>query len=127
MEIYKNGKVLSCPENTSSWENNVLSWTNDNVQTSLRGLIIFYDDLLADTEDKLITIAAHLKEAGFEIELNPIEISKIAEKFESDQRNTIPIEISKNEKKLIDRDCGALIEKFFSKKTLNYQNALNAK
>ena len=127
MEIHKDGKVLSCPENSSSWENNVLSWTDDNVQTSLRGLIIFYDDLLDDTEDKLITIAAHLKEAGFEIELNPLEISKIAEKFQFDQRNTIPIEISNNEKKLIDRDCGALIEKFFSKKTLNYQNALNAK
>ena len=41
--------------------------------------------------------------------------------------NPVQIEISNNEKKLIDRDCGALIEKFFSKKTLNYQNALNAK
>ena len=79
------------------------SWTNENVQISLRGLTIYHDDLYNKTEDKLIEIAAHLKESGLEVEINPLEISKIAEQFKLNKKNKPPLELSNKEKKLIDR------------------------
>ena len=77
MEIHKNGKVLSCPENSSSWENNVLSWTNDNVQTSLRGLIIFYDDFTWGS--CILCYSESFTSRVVNCILNPLELSKIAE------------------------------------------------
>ena len=114
--IEKNGKKLSCPEDSKSWQTNVSSWTNENVQISLRGITIYYDDLLYKTEDKLIEIAAHLKESGFEIELNSINISKIADDFKTLEKEKTIMTISNKEKKIIDRECGDLIEKYFSGK-----------
>ena len=113
-QIEKNSKLLSCPENSKSWQTNVSSWTNENAQISLRGLTIYYEDMLHKTEDKLIEIAAHLKESGFDMELSSIEISKIADDFKSHENDKIPIQISKKEKKIIDRECGDLIDKHFS-------------
>ena len=118
-ELNKGGKKLLFPENSNSWATNVLSWTNENVQISLRGLTIYYDDLYNKTEDKLIEIAAHLKESGLEVEINPLEISKIAEKFRLNEKNKTLIELSNKEKKIIDRDCGDIIEKYFSERTSN--------
>ena len=113
VSIEKNGKQLSCPENSKSWQTNVSSWTNENAQISLRGLTIYYDDMLYKTEDKLIEIAAHLKESGFDLELSSIEISKIASDFKLHKNEKISIEISNKEKKIIDRECGDLIDKYF--------------
>ena len=113
-QIEKNSKLLSCPENSKSWQTNVSSWTNENAQISLRGLTIYYEDMLHKTEDKLIEIAAHLKESGFDMELSSIEISKIADDFKSHENDKISIQISKKEKKIIDRECGDLIDKHFS-------------
>ena len=118
-EVNKDGKKLLFPENSSSWSTNVSSWTNENVQISLRGLTIYHDDLYNKTEDKLIEIAAHLKESGLEVEINSLEISKIAEQFKSNEKNKTPLELSNKEKKLIDRDCGDIIEKYFSERTSN--------
>jgi hypothetical protein len=89
---------------------------NENAQITLRGLTVFYDDLLYKTEDRLIEIAAHLKESGFGIDVDPMEISKIAENFQSDEKEKIVSEISNKEKKIIDRECGDLIEKYFSER-----------
>ena len=114
VKIEKDGKQISCPENAQSWGTNVSSWTNENAQITLRGLTVYYDDLLHKTDDKLIEIAAHLKESGFEIEVNSMEISKIAENFQSNEKEKTTWEISNKEKKIIDRECGDLIEKFFS-------------
>jgi hypothetical protein len=114
IKIEKDGKHISCPENAKSWETNVSSWTNENAQIALRGLIIYYDDLLYKTEDKLIEIAAHLKESGLGIEVNTMEISKIADSLQFNEKEKIALEISNKEKKIIDRECGDLIEKFFS-------------
>jgi hypothetical protein len=119
VSIKKNGKQLSCPENSKSWQTNVSSWTNENAQISLRGLTIYYDDMLYKTEDKLIEIAAHLKESGFDMALSSIEISKIANNFKSHENEKTFIEISNKEKKIIDRECGDLIEKYFSDKSSN--------
>ena len=82
VKIEKDEKQISCPENAKSWETNVSSWTNENAQISLRGLTVYYDDLLHKTEDKLIEIAAHLKESGFDMEVNTMEISKMANNFQ---------------------------------------------
>ena len=114
VKIEKDGKQIVCPENDKSWETNVSSWTNENAQISLRGLTVYYDDLLYKTEDKLIEIAAHLKESGLGIEVNTMEISKIADSFRSNEEEKSKLEISNKEKKIIDRECGDLIEKFFS-------------
>ena len=116
VKIEKDGNEVSCPENAKSWETNVSSWTNENAQITLRGLTVYYDDLLYKTEDRLIEIAAHLKESGFGIDVNPMEISKIAENFQSDEKEKIVSEISNKEKKSIDRECGDLIEKYFSER-----------
>ena len=67
----------------------------------------------------MIEIAAHLKESGLEGEINPLEISKIAEKFRLNEKNKTLIELSNKEKKIIDRDCGDVIEKYFSEHTSN--------
>ena len=53
------------------------------------------------------------------MEINPLEISKIAEQFKSNEKNKTPLELSNKEKKLIDRDCGDIIEKYFSERTSN--------
>ena len=117
VSIEKDGKILMCPENSKSWETNVSSWTNENAQKTLRGLTVYYDDLLNKTEDKLIEIAAHLKESGFGMELNAIEISKITDGFKSLKKGNNMMEISNKEKKIIDRECGDLIDKYFSGKS----------
>ena len=65
-------------------------------------------------EDKLIEIAAHLKESGFGMEVNTMEISKIADSFQFNEKEKNTLKISNKEKKIIDRECGDLIEKFFS-------------
>lgn len=114
VKIEKDGKQISCPENAKSWETNVSSWTNENAQITLRGLTVYYDDLLHKTEDKLFEIAAHLKESGLDMEVNSTEISKIADSFRSNTKEKTTMEISNKEKKIIDRECGDLIEKFFS-------------
>ena len=111
VEIQRDNKKLFFPENTKSWATNVSSWTNENAQTSLRGLTLFYDDLLNHTEDKIIEIAAHLKESGIEMELNPLELSKISDALNFAKVKNIPIDLSNKEKKIIDRECGDLIEK----------------
>ena len=118
VKILKDGNEVSCPENAKSWEINASSWMNENAQITLRGLTVYHDDLLYKTEDKLIEIAAHLKESGFGIDVNPMEISKIAESFQSDEKEKIVSEISNKEKKIIDRECGDLIEKYFSERPL---------
>jgi hypothetical protein len=117
VEVNKGGQNLSLPENTNSWSINASSWTNENVQVSLRGLTLYYDDLINKTEDKVIEMAAHLKESGLEMELNPLELSKIADQFKSAQIENISIELSNKEKKIIDRECGDVIEKLFSERT----------
>ena len=116
IEVHKNGKKLTFAENTNSWSTNASSWTNENVQISLRGLTLYYDDLINKTEDKVIEIAAHLKESGIEMELNPSELSKISDQFKSSKIDNIPIELSNKEKKIIDRECGDVIEKLFSER-----------
>jgi hypothetical protein len=118
VKIEKDGNDLFCPENAKSWEINASSWMNENAQITLRGLTVYHDDLLYKTEDKLIEIAAHLKESGLGIDVNPMEISKIAESFQSDEKEKIVPEISNKEKKIIDRECGDLIEKYFSERPL---------
>ena len=45
-----------------------------------------------------------------------MEISKIAENFQSDEKEKTVSEISNKEKKIIDRECGDLIEKYFSER-----------
>ena len=117
VEVNKGGQNLSLSENTNSWSINASSWTNENVQVSLRGLTLYYDDLINKTEDKVIEMAAHLKESGLEMELNPLELSKIADQFKSAQRENISIDLSNKEKKIIDRECGDVIEKLFSERT----------
>ena len=117
VEVNKGGQNLFLPENTNSWSINASSWTNENVQVSLRGLTLYYDDLINKTEDKVIEMAAHLKESGLEMELNPLELSKIADQFKSAQIENISIDLSNKEKKIIDRECGDVIEKLFSERT----------
>ena len=117
VEVNKGGQNLSLSENTNSWSINASSWTNENVQVSLRGLTLYYDDLINKTEDKVIEMAAHLKESGLEMELNPLELSKIADQFKSAQIENISIDLSNKEKKIIDRECGDVIEKLFSERT----------
>jgi hypothetical protein len=116
VKIQKDGNEVSCPENAKSWETNVSSWMNENAQITLRGLTVYYEDLIYKTEDKLIEIAAHLKESGFSIDINPMEISKIVEKLQFDEKEKPVSEISNKEKKIIDRECGDLIEKYFSER-----------
>ena len=64
---------------------------------------------------KIIKIAAHLKESGIEMELNPLELSKISDALNSAKVKNIPIDLSNKEKKIIDRECGDLIEKIRTK------------
>jgi len=116
VKIEKDENEVSCPENAKSWETNVSSWTNENAQITLRGLTVYYDELLYKTEDKLIEIAAHLKESGLDMVVNSTEISKIADSFRSNTKEKTTMEISNKEKKIIDRECGDLIEKYFSER-----------
>ena len=109
----QNNKTKTCQEQRKSWAVNVSSWTNENVQNSLRGLIINFDDLLSNLEDKLIEIAGHLKESGIVININPQELNKLASTLQINNKHLNEIEISNKDKKIIDRDCGELIAKYF--------------
>lgn len=114
IELEKNGTRISCPENRKSWSVNVSSWTNQNVESSLRGLIIKYDDLFTRTEDLFFDIAGSMKEAGLLLDIKPLEISSLASSFNETKIDYSDIQISNKEKKIIDRECGETIEKFFS-------------
>ncbi|MDB9776320.1 hypothetical protein OAB63_01005 [Alphaproteobacteria bacterium] len=115
VKIQHNNIERSCEENMKSWSINVSSWTNANVVSTLRGLVIRYDDLINRKEEILLDIAAHLKESGVDVNFTSNEIVNLAKSF-----NFLPNtennhdSISKQDKKIIDRDCGEMLDKYIN-------------
>ena len=99
-------------ENRQNWSTNVSSWTNPNVKSTFRGLILREEDLLSDPLQQLSEITSHLIQSGLELNLdysylqnyiseNPIKIEKKDE-----------YSFSKKELKILDRDIGNVANKF---------------
>ncbi len=56
-------------ENRQNWGSNAKSWTNKNVQSTFRGKVIKYEDLLNNSEDILNEVVYHLKQSGADIDV----------------------------------------------------------
>tara|TARA_B100000787_G_C16154211_1_gene278063 strand:+ start:76 stop:1053 length:978 start_codon:yes stop_codon:yes gene_type:complete len=115
VKINFNNEERSCEENTRSWSTNVSSWTNANVVSTLRGLVIKYDDLINKKEEVLLDVAAHLKESGIDVNFTSNEIIDLAKSFNFlvDTKNNHAT-ISNQDKKIIDRDCGEMLDKYLN-------------
>lgn len=104
-------KEIVVEEMQSDWATNVSSWTNENVINTFRGLIIKNEDLIHDPYDTLVSIAFHLKESGFNINLDYKKIENFLEKnnFLNESYNS---EISSGSKKRLSRSIGKVAKKF---------------
>lgn len=110
----KNGNRINYEESRRSWAINFNSWMNPNTLSTLRGMPINLNKILENTEDKIFEIAAHLKESGLDIEINNSHIRQLKNSFDffKQEKNKNP-NISNNEKKIIDRECGDIINEHF--------------
>ena len=66
-------------------------------------------------EEVLLDIAAHLKESGLDINFTSNNIADLAKSFNFllNNKNNHDL-ISKQDKKIIDRDCGEMLDKYFN-------------
>ena len=101
-------------ENRQSWSTFVTSWEDYNVNSTFRGMSVKYESLINDPETVLPQIIAHLVESSVNIDLNYDLINK----FISDNRNIFKsdnaIDLSQNEKKILDRELGQSLLKNFN-------------
>lgn len=58
----ENNKTLE--DVRKSWNINVKSWTDPNVVSTFRGLVLRYEDLVKNTEETFVQILYHLKQSG---------------------------------------------------------------
>ena len=86
-------------ENRNSWSVNAKSWTNKNVQSTYRGKIIKYEDLLTNPEDTLNEVVYHLKQSGADID---VKFDLIEDFVKNNSLSEIKIdEHSKKESKMV--------------------------
>ena len=116
--INENQSTYNLVENTTkSWATNVLSWTNQNVMNTFRGLIIKYENLMEDPVQSFAEVISHLIQSGMEIDVDydliEIYINEHKEKFSGDLE--FSEDISNQEKKKLSREFGEIIEKFHYK------------
>ena len=91
-------------ENIQSWSVNNHSWSNINVINTFRGLVIKYENLESNTFDTLTQVVSHLIQSGINLKLDYSFIENYIEKYPFPIHNYENTEISKQEKKLLDRD-----------------------
>jgi hypothetical protein len=102
-------------ENRQSWSTFVTSWEDYNVNSTFRGMSIKYESLISDPETVLSQIIAHLVESSINIDLNYDLIDKFISENKNAFKSDNPVDLSQNEKKILDRELGQSLLK-----NLNY-------
>ena len=102
-------------ENRQSWSTFVTSWEDYNVNSTFRGMSIKYESLISDPETVLPQIIAHLVESSINIDLNYDLIDKFISENKNAFKSDNPVDLSQNEKKILDRELGQSLLK-----NLNY-------
>jgi len=97
-------------ENRTNININKKSWTDPNVVNTFKGKIINYDDLLINTEEALLEIIFHLKQYGFDMDVNVEDIKEFISKnkIEDNYKN----ELSNKEKKFLEKNLDEEIPAF---------------
>ena len=106
----QNNNDIKVYENRTNININKKSWTDPNVVNTFKGKIINYDDLLVNTEEVLLEIIFHLKQYGFEMDVNVEDIKEFISKnkIENNDKN----ELSNNEKKFLEKNLDEEIPAF---------------
>lgn len=98
----QNNNDIKVYENRTNINTNKKSWLDPNVISTFKGKIIQYDNLLNDTEEVLLEIVFHLKQYGFDVDVNVEDIKEfisgnvINDNYEG--------ELSNNEKKFLKKN-----------------------
>ena len=108
---YENGTYY-ISENRQSWSTNVSSWTNPNVKSTFRGLILREEDLFSDPLQKLSEITSHLIQSGLDLNLDYSYLQNYISENPIKIENTEDYSFSKKELKILDRDIGNVASKF---------------
>ena len=116
--INQNHSNSDLVENTTkSWSTNFLSWSNQNVMNTFRGLLIKYENLIEDPTQSFAEVISHLIQSGMEMDVDydliELYINNNKEKFSDDLE--FNKDISNQEKKKLSREFGEIIEKFHYK------------
>ncbi len=98
----QNNNDIKVYENRTNINTNKKSWTDPNVVSTFKGRIIYYDNLLNDTEDALREIIFHLKQYGFDIDINNEDIKEFISQNKIEDNHES--ELSKNEKKFLEKN-----------------------
>lgn len=64
-----------------SWNVNVKSWTDPNVINSFKGLIVRYEDIIANPEENFVQILYHLKQSGEKIDVEYSIVTEYLDNF----------------------------------------------
>ena len=104
--------TYSISENRQNWSTNVSSWTNPNVISTFRGLILREEDLVSDPLQKLSEITSHLIQSGIDLKLDYSYLQSYISENPINIANTNEYSFSKKELKILDRDIGNVANKF---------------
>ena len=87
-------------ENRQSWNIYNQSWTDPNVLSAYRGLLINYDEFVHNSEETLTKIIFHLIDAGLDIDIN-YDVIRIYVEENTLEPDNLNIDLSNKEKKLL--------------------------
>ena len=90
--------------NIRSWLTNLLSWTDENVKETFRGMIIKYEDLIKNPSEQLRDIIAHLVQCDLLDKINYSKIDQYIETYNFESNNKLKSELSGKEKKFLSRE-----------------------
>ena len=105
-------------ENKQSWSTNVSSWTNPNVISTFRGIIIKEEELIEDPLQKLSELVSHLIQSGINCKLDYSYLQNYIEENPIEKEIIPMADLSKKELKILNRDIGNVADK------LNYKPSL---
>lgn len=98
----QNNYDIKVYENRTNININKKSWTNPNVVNTFKGKIINYNRLLRDTEEVLLEIIFHLKQYGFDMDVNVEDIREFIS--ENNIEDNYKGQLSNNEKKFLEKN-----------------------
>ena len=99
-----NYKDTNIDINIRSWLTNLLSWSDENVKETFRGIIIKYEDLMKNSSEQFRDIIAHLVQCDLLDKINYSQIDKYIESHNFEYNNKLKSELSGKEKKFLSRE-----------------------
>ncbi len=105
-------KQLKVYENRPNINTNIKSWTDQNVINTYKGKVISYKRIIDEPEEVLLEIIYHLKQYGFELEINMPDIHDYISNHLT--KNDLESELSKNEKKFFNKNLEETIKSYLN-------------